>query len=267
MNYHFPNSFQHEDIRTTDFRIWRGRIDLLTGGFPCQPYSHSGKRLGTEDDRHLWPEMLRAIREIQPSWIVGENVRGFVNWNKGLVFDQAQIDLEAEGYEVIPFLLPACGVNAPHERYRIWPVAYASRFVHAERLDNRRNKTAAIGSESEDQQQAGWQEDGQRVWTEFDSSGETTPDTRGGGQSRSRRSIECIDSTAHTNWKASWANHDGGWPIQSPICAGNDGLPGQLVDITFLDWSEAAMSALGNAIVPQVAHQIFKAIEAYEGRE
>jgi DNA (cytosine-5)-methyltransferase 1 len=125
MNYHFPNSYQHEDIRTADFRIWRGRIDLLTGGFPCQPYSTAGKRKGTADDRHLWPEMLRAIREIQPRYVVGENVRGLTNWNGGLVFDEVQADLEAEGYEVIPFLLPACGVNAPHRRDRIWFVAYA----------------------------------------------------------------------------------------------------------------------------------------------
>lgn len=87
MNYHFPNSYQHEDIRTTDFTIWRGRIDLLTGGFPCQPYSSAGKRKGTADERHLWPEMLRAIREVSPRWIVAENVRGLTNWNGGLVFD------------------------------------------------------------------------------------------------------------------------------------------------------------------------------------
>ncbi|MEI8166932.1 MAG: DNA cytosine methyltransferase, partial [Chloroflexales bacterium] len=95
----------------TDFSIWRGRIDILTGGFPCQPFSMAGKRKGTEDARHLWPEYHRAIREIKPSWVVGENVPGLVNWDRGLVFDQVQIDLENEGYEVIPFIIPACGVG------------------------------------------------------------------------------------------------------------------------------------------------------------
>ena len=85
LKYHFPNSIQHHDITKTDFTIYRGRIDVLTGGFPCQPFSVAGKQLGTEDDRHLWPEMLRVIREVAPEWIVGENVRGLVNWSGGLV--------------------------------------------------------------------------------------------------------------------------------------------------------------------------------------
>jgi len=124
LKYHFPNADQHSDIRKTDFTRYAGRVDVLTGGFPCQPYSTAGKRLGKEDERHLWPEMLRAIREVSPRWVVGENVRGLVNWSGGLVFDEVQSDLEAQGYEVIPFLLPAAGVDAPHIRDRIWFVAY-----------------------------------------------------------------------------------------------------------------------------------------------
>ncbi len=126
--YYWPNCKQHEDIRETDFNIYRGRINILTGGFPCQPYSTAGKRLGKEDDRHLWPEMLRAVREIQPPWVVGENVRGLINWSGGLVFDEVQSDLENEGYDVQPFILPACAVNAPHRRDRIWFIAYSDKF-------------------------------------------------------------------------------------------------------------------------------------------
>lgn len=127
LNYYWPNAIAYENIKETDFTIHRGQIDLLTGGFPCQPYSAAGKRKGTADERHLWPEMLRAIREIQPRWIVGENVLGIINWNGGLVFEEVQSDLEAEGYEVQAYVLPACGVkNAPHQRYRTWFVAHSN---------------------------------------------------------------------------------------------------------------------------------------------
>ena len=127
LKYYWPQSISYEDITKTNFTIHRGQIDVLTGGFPCQPYSTAGKRRGKDDERHLWPEMLRAIREIQPRWVVGENVRGLVNWNGGLVFDEVQSDLEIEGFTVIPFLLPACAKNAPHRRDRIWFVAYSDK--------------------------------------------------------------------------------------------------------------------------------------------
>ena len=125
LKHYWPKAISYEDITNTDFTIHRGNIDILTGGFPCQPYSSAGKRLGKEDERHLWPQMLRAIREIKPRWVVGENVYGLVNWSGGLVFHEVQADLEAEGYEVQPYLLPAVSVNAPHRRDRIWFVAYS----------------------------------------------------------------------------------------------------------------------------------------------
>jgi DNA (cytosine-5)-methyltransferase 1 len=125
LKYYWPNSISYNDITKTDFTIHRGTIDIVTGGFPCQPYSSAGKRLGKEDERHLWPEMLRAIREIQPRWVVGENVLGLVNWSDGLVFHEVQADLEAEGYEVQPYVLPAVSVNAPHRRDRVWFVAHS----------------------------------------------------------------------------------------------------------------------------------------------
>ena len=126
LKHHFPKSISYGDIKETDFTIHRGQIDILTGGFPCQPYSVAGKREGKNDDRHLWPEMLRAIREIKPRYVVGENVRGLLSWNGGLVFDEVQADLEDEGFEVIPFILPAASVNAPHKRDRVWFVAHAN---------------------------------------------------------------------------------------------------------------------------------------------
>lgn len=125
LNYYWPDAECFTDITKSNFKKYANTIDILTGGFPCQPYSSAGKRKGKEDERHLWPEMLRAIREIQPRWVVGENVLGLVNWSGGLVFHEVQADLEVEGYEVQPFLLPAAAVGAPHRRDRIWFVAYS----------------------------------------------------------------------------------------------------------------------------------------------
>ena len=121
--FYWPEAESYDNIKTTDFRVWRGKIDVLSGGFPCQPFSTAGKRMGKEDDRHLWPEMLRAIREIKPRYVVGENVRGIASWSDGLVFEEVFSDLEGEGYEVQAFLLPAVGINAPHKRDRFYFVA------------------------------------------------------------------------------------------------------------------------------------------------
>ena len=98
-------------------------IDLLTGGFPCQPFSCAGKRKGRADDRFLWPEMLRVIREVHPTWVIAENVGGIFTQEQGVVFNQVLTDLENEGYEVQPFCIPACAKNAPHRRDRWWIVA------------------------------------------------------------------------------------------------------------------------------------------------
>lgn len=149
LDYWFPNSKSYEDITKTDFREWQGKINVLTGGFPCQPFSCAGQRKGAEDDRYLWPEMLRAIREIQPDWVVGENVAGIltmvqpgsetalgreeslfgeVNRERTLhrqeyVVETVCNDLEREGYSVQPIVIPACAVGAPHRRDRVWFIA------------------------------------------------------------------------------------------------------------------------------------------------
>lgn len=125
LKHYWPNAKSYEDICTTDFTVWRGLIDIISGGFPCQPYSEAGLRKGTEDARHLWPQMLRAIRECRPTWVLGENVIGIISWNKGLVFEQVQADLENEGYEVQSFVLPAAGVGSVHRRDRVWFVAHS----------------------------------------------------------------------------------------------------------------------------------------------
>ena len=150
LKYHYPNSVSYEDITKTDFSVYRGRIDIITGGFPCQPYSLAGKRLGKDDERHLWPQMLRVIREVSPKWIVGENVFGIVNWSGGLVFEEVQADLEREGYEVQSYILPAAGVDAPHKRDRVWFVGYAKhngRFASKVRRDEQESSFKAWENE------------------------------------------------------------------------------------------------------------------------
>ena len=106
-------------------RSWENETPyILTGGFPCQPFSQAGKRKGTSDDRYLWPEMFRVIQLYQPQWVIAENVRGLTTWNEGMVLEQVCTDLESEGYEVQPLIIPACSVNAPHRRERVWIIAH-----------------------------------------------------------------------------------------------------------------------------------------------
>ena len=261
LNYHFPKSISYGDIKETDFTIHRGQIDILTGGFPCQPYSSAGKRLGKEDDRHLWPEMLRAIREIQPRWVVGENVYGIVNWNGGLVFEEVQTDLEAEGYEVQPFILPAAGVNAPHRRDRVWFVAYSNECNDGR---NARENEGTSGTERiQERNEVRQSVESSEVWRNA-----TYTNIK-----CSKRRRECRELTEKGkrrdkllgqlgNTKHKWQE----FPTQSPICGGNDGIPRQLDSISFPKWRRESIKAYGNAIVPQVVYPIFKAIESYESK-
>lgn len=255
LRYYWKEAKEHYDIKETDFTIYKGKCFILTGGFPCQPYSQAGKRLGKEDDRHLWPEMLRSVREIQPRWVVGENVRGLVNWSGGLVFDEVQADLEAEGYEVQPFILPACAKNAPHRRDRIWFVAYRSRdgYEQSEKfkeIDNRRiQEGLEQRHESHSQNGIGNATDTNDKGLER---GKIKGSVKGSGQERNEQLARCFQSA--------WQD----FPTQPPICSGDDGLSSRLAGITFPKFRNESIKAYGNAIVPQVAYEIFKAIEQYE---
>lgn len=286
LRYHFPEAEGFGDITKIDFTKYADKIELLTGGSPCQPFSTAGKRKGTADTRYLWPEMLRAIREIRPRWIVGENVRGLVNWDGGLVFDTVQADLEAQGYEVLPFLLPACAVDAPHRRDRVWFVAHAEGKFE----EHRRGKdTATEGEVRRDETGDVFGElRGHRI----------TPDPSNerlqfSGPTRTGRTGfedgDCGGFTANTNghvgregWmyqerpeasagypcpcgscsdqRPNWQN----FPTQSPVCGRDDGLPTQLDGVTFSKWRQWSIKSYGNAVVPQVVFQIYKAIQKHE---
>ena len=120
LSKHWPDVPVNTDIHTLRGDEF-GSIDLVSGGFPCQPYSVAGKRRGAEDDRALWPEMLRIIKEAKPTWVLGENVAGIIK----MELDKVLSDLESIGYETRAFVIPACAVNAPHRRDRVWVVAYS----------------------------------------------------------------------------------------------------------------------------------------------
>lgn len=164
LSYWFPKSKGYGNIKETDFTPWRGKINVLTGGFPCQPFSVAGQRKGAADDRYLWPEMLRAIREIRPTWVIGENVGGIVSMvqsgsevtvesqaslfeasDKETLLEQEYVvetvcsDLEQEGYSLQPIIIPACAIGAPHRRDRIFFIAHrldtGTKGVQRERKD------------------------------------------------------------------------------------------------------------------------------------
>lgn len=150
---HWPDVPRWRDIRTLTGASFYERtglrtVDVISGGFPCQPFSLAGKRAGKDDDRYLWPEMLRVIRELVPAWVIGENVPGIVN----LALDEVLSDLESEEYEAQTFIIPACGVDAPHKRERVAIVAHAIDGGSAMR---RHRELAAITEAG-----TGWETDG-----------------------------------------------------------------------------------------------------------
>ena len=268
LKHHFPNSISYNDITKTDFKVHANEIDILTGGFPCQPYSQAGKRLGKADERHLFPEMLRCIKEVKPRWIIGENVRGLISWNEGLVFNEVHDDLEREGYEVQSFLIPAAGVNAPHQRYRVWFVAYSNNKERCREVNNNREW------ESTEQKSYNRYSLWNNIRTIIKGRDVTNTECIRLQHSSKTRQISGEETNANgqgsestlpikTNgngYKSQWEN----FPTVSPICGGDDGISEGLDKITFSKWRKESIKAYGNAIVPQVAYQIFQAINEFE---
>lgn len=273
LEYYWPESYLHDDVHTLTYEKldheltkrfgpeWRSDDIVLVGGFPCQPYSLAGKRKGKDDSRHLWPEMLRIIREIQPTWVVGENVYGLVNWNEGLVFEEVSADLENEGYEVQPYILPAVSVGAVHRRDRVWFVAHSRKL----RLEQRE----ASGTMGAGQEEIRGERNKPTLQSSSESSIENTPNPDNEGlegeaskriQTGQRRRNRIYDGEfAWVGGKDYWEN----FPTQSPVRCGDDGIPDRMVDITIPRWRKEALMALGNAVVPQVVIALFNTINEY----
>ena len=220
-------------------------IDVVCGGFPCQPWSGAGKQRGHQDDRDLWPEMLRVIREVQPRWVIGENVQGFVSKDMGL--PRTIANLEGEGYETRTFIIPACGVSAPHQRYRVWVVGHAGLSR---------------------------QEDHEKQTTGVEQPGEGVADTKGKRMERGRANMEQKPQIPFSQRLSGCDSAGGGGrngPTQSQlgrvvdgISTGLDGHFDREPDIprvaTGVKGRADRLKQLGNAVVPQIVEVIGRAI-------
>lgn len=321
--HHFPESQSFDDVKAFDATPFRGRLRVLSGGFPCQPFSAAGKRAGTSDDRYLWPEMFRIIREARPTYVVAENVRGLISWNDGLVLDTVCADLEGEGYEVCPVVLPASSVNAPHRRDRIWIVAHTKKTDSKQPVHTRSGGVGFTGSiitHAHDKQGAGGPRqvqgaDGEvpqrddhaepcyagaadatnapsQLFTRHESAERRitrqqavqqkdgkTDSEQPGTMGKVGNATNAISERLQRDELIRTLDKGGRWPQSpraaterreitdwqdfptvAPICGGDDGLPQRLDGITFPKWRRESIKAYGNAIVPQVAYQIFQAL-------
>jgi len=267
------------------------RIDILTGGFPCQPFSHAGKRKGTDDSRYLWPEMLTTIRTLKPSFVVGENVAGLVSMEDGKTLERIFADLENEGYTVESFIIPACAVGAWHRRDRIWIVAYKSgkrlegefgaklqrgrmRFADSNKdVPNAQSKQSTPTDEREYSQQEQIKSGGRSLQTRIS---EDAPNTISRGQQGQGQHEQPIGAEESENRQT-----DRTEPVCRPNIGGTQSCLGGVASRLPLEldgyWDREPegtprvvtgikdrvnrLKGLGNAIVPQVAYEIFKAIE------
>lgn len=262
LNHYWPDAELFEDIKTANFYKYENKIDVISGGFPCQPYSVAGLRRGKEDERHLWPFMLNGIRTIKPRYVVGENVLGLSTWNDGLVLEEVCVDLENEGYEVQPIVIPAAGVGAPHKRDRIFIVGSKAPITNT-------NNTGEYTSECDhikNGQKSGeeWQ-DAQHEFSRYgdkriiaDSNNEGL---QRGEEFRSVREIWARKEQLPSRFlRTIWEE----FPTEPPVCTGDDGFPSELDGITVSRWKKQTIMAAGNAIVPNIAYHIFQVIDQIE---
>lgn len=227
---HWPDVPIYEDVRTLNYD---GAVDVITGGYPCQPFSTAGKRKGSDDDRHLWPAMFSLIKKYRPAWVIGENVAGHISMG----LDSVLSDLESADYTARTFIIPACALNAPHRRDRCWIVANAQG-------ERERRKAGNISKKNGGQiREMPLKPDG--------AASEALPYcSEIGCQGEQQESLQW---QSRESWKPSgslegWAR---GWPISSPrVYRVADGLP---------YWVDRN-SALGNAVVPQIPEIIGHAI-------
>jgi len=227
------------------------QTDIITGGFPCQPFSCAGKRKGTADDRFLWDEMYRVICEFVPRWVIAENVRGLLSIEEGMVFNKVLTDLENAGYEVQPFIIPACAVNAPHRRDRVWIIA-----------NKQCERPYGLGQEESIAREQQIYENQKQGWNEM--AGDNGGCNRRGdvanpesGKSEQQTEQEGREDIGRGSWEANWLE------VATELCGVSYGLSAELDGFKLSKSGHRVerLKALGNSIVPQVAMEIMKAIK------
>jgi DNA (cytosine-5)-methyltransferase 1 len=252
----FKHATIYDDIRKLNGKEIKN-LDLLTGGFPCQPFSFAGKRRSDKDDRYLWPQMLRVIRESRPRWIVGENVAGIIS----LALDQVLFDLEGEGYTCQAFVVPAAAKNAPHRRDRVWIIGHDDTDASSERTDRRgiyknsRLPQRVLLS----QIKKSWSAARGEVGADSATPSRNFADTEGTGQqgfTYGSGEVEFWGSGAGYDWLA----------VATDLCRMDDGLSARLDgrELSPKQHRVERIKALGNAIVPQVAMEIMDAIKVVD---
>ena len=249
---HWPDVPIFEDVRTLHASDLPEPVDVICGGYPCQPFSVAGKREGKEDDRHLWPEMLRLVRECGPAFVICENVAGHVSMG----LDQVLSDLEGEGYSCRTFIIPACAVNAPHRRDRVWIVAYnaiqANREYYpgtVQRQKQEPGKSSCSDAVSPNSRRALLQErpKGERYGRRRDVEQQYFPSNT---ESQQARGIFEPWFSPNPGANGDLRGKAGEWITLPGVRARDDGLPSRV----------ARLKALGNAVVPQIPELIGRAI-------
>ena len=238
----FPKVTRYEDIKK--FKGIKGTVDIITGGFPCQPFSQAGKRKGTEDDRYLWPEMLRVIREVKPSFVVGENVAGLLSMENGKTFERILTDLEDEGYEVESFVIPACATEAWHRRDRIWILAYACNGYN--RSKKPRRKTSEVQQIQEKHREKLQPRKSSRASSDGQQGPITNTDSKGLQATNSQSKAWGQESSPECD-----ISGRGQWQLEPSVGRVAHGVPKRM----------DRLKGLGNSVVPQVALEIFKCID------
>lgn len=219
---HWPHVPIYPDIKLLTGKQL-GEIDVLCGGYPCQPVSTAGKRQGTADDRYLWPEMYRLVVEARPRWVIAENVTGHISMG----LDEVLSDLESAFYTTTVFVLPACAVDAPHRRDRVWIVAHTDSQSQSTSTKHGNKGCRELGSVANTDQQ------GSQGWN---------------GKELRERAGKCPSRESHTR-KQQFC-----WLPEPPVGRVVDGLPNR-VD---------RLKALGNAVVPQITEALGRAILTVE---
>ena len=248
----FKNIELYGDIKEFKGEKYRGTIDILTGGVPCQPSSIAGQRKGENDDRWLWPEMLRVVREVKPPFIICENPPGIISLGHGKPFASILSTLENEGYQIELFIIPACGIQAPHKRDRVWIIAYSDSNRKMVQRRNRDNNNKEWNLPEKIQERKNKQSGIIKSITKKIDSDTNISGFQIGISSKLKSIYNQAKKSQGCKFTRTYPkNYWSKFPTQSPFCGRNDGISNRVHRV----------KGLGNAIVPQVAFELFKAIE------